>query len=183
MGCLRSCPFSRIGLCSAACGYGLVLATYCRWRVYPPLRPGRTEAKLLIYRGAPFTTSRGASGISTARGSGSTTELWTYRLNGLLYATAGGRNRNGWGSIELLDEGGQPAFSEANGSGSECFEDWKSALAGERAPAIGTDRKVALIWRTQDFRDWGPLRRVRRGPQATGPEVRLLAGARAGPDR
>jgi CRISPR-associated protein Cmr1 len=69
-----------------------------------------------------------------------------------LYATLGGRSRNGWGSfmLDAMDE--TPAPSSPNRS---VQRSWRDALDRDWPHAIGTDQGRALIWRTNEvFPDW-----------------------------
>ncbi len=68
------------------------------------------------------------------------------------YGTLGGRSRNGWGSLALIGDGGEPLAPEA-----PPLRDWRDCLQLEWAHAIGQDDSGALIWRTDGFDDWPAL--------------------------
>ncbi|MCS7041642.1 MAG: hypothetical protein NZR01_02505, partial [Bryobacteraceae bacterium] len=71
-----------------------------------------------------------------------------------LFGAAGGRSRNGWGSIRLLPgEGAQLQTALP-------LRDWREALALDWAHCIGKDEQGALIWRTvTEYSDWKELMR------------------------
>ena len=70
------------------------------------------------------------------------------------YGTIGGRNRNGWGSIELVPIGDTPPLSHDL---SRFLRPWQEALKLEWAHAIGEDEKGPLVWMmskpTTDWKD------------------------------
>ncbi len=63
------------------------------------------------------------------------------------FGTIGGRSRNGWGSIVLEGDIGEPRLS---------LRDWERCLDLEWAHAIGRDGDP-LIWHTGGFGDWKAL--------------------------
>lgn len=72
-----------------------------------------------------------------------------------LYGAAGGRSRNGWGSIELDMQGQQGP------SGALPLREWQLALGLDWPHCIGQDRSGPLIWRTRDATaDWKQLMRT-----------------------
>ncbi|HXG33142.1 MAG TPA: hypothetical protein VNJ11_07245 [Bryobacteraceae bacterium] len=69
-----------------------------------------------------------------------------------LYATAGGRSRNGWGSFVLEPVPGTSAKPP--------IRNWRDALQLDWAHAIGQDDKGPLIWQTAEaYKDWRELMR------------------------
>ena len=73
------------------------------------------------------------------------------------YGTAGGRSRNGWGSISLAPANGLSAcdFDLAATS-----RPWRDALALDWPHAIGQDDTGLLVWQTvQSYGDWKTLMR------------------------
>lgn len=72
-----------------------------------------------------------------------------------LYGAAGGRSRNGWGSIELDMQGQQGP------RGALPLREWQLALGLDWPHCIGQDRSGPLIWRTRDATaDWKQLMRT-----------------------
>ncbi|MGQ9634948.1 MAG: RAMP superfamily CRISPR-associated protein [Bryobacteraceae bacterium] len=69
-----------------------------------------------------------------------------------LYGAAGGRSRNGWGSISLTD----CAWPKAELR----LRDWQEALDRDWPHCIGSDKHGALIWATKPFDNWVPLMRT-----------------------
>lgn len=69
-----------------------------------------------------------------------------------LYGAAGGRSRNGWGSISFTD----CAWPKAELP----FRDWQAALEKDWPHCIGSDEHGALIWVTKPFDGWAPLMRI-----------------------
>ena len=74
------------------------------------------------------------------------------------YGTAGGRSRNGWGSISLDPTDGSPTLDSHL---ARWRRPWKEALKLDWAHAIGADdRGHPLIWRTgKAYANWGDLMR------------------------
>ena len=70
-----------------------------------------------------------------------------------LYATLGGRSRNGWGSLALEPLDSRSALPSLDAS---FFRPWREALGLDWPHAIGRDDKGPLIWRTDPFPDWKP---------------------------
>ena len=68
-----------------------------------------------------------------------------------LYGALGGRSRNGWGSVDLMDN------SEANTSDLTLTRPWKEALNLDWPHAIGKDENGPLIWETKEFQGWGEI--------------------------
>ncbi len=69
-----------------------------------------------------------------------------------LFATVGGRSRNGWGSLHLESlEGTSPSQTSVP------LRDWQQALALDWPHAIGQDGQGALTWQTRPFDDWKAL--------------------------
>lgn len=70
------------------------------------------------------------------------------------FATAGGRSRNGWGSLHLEPQDGTAALK-----GNLPLRDWRQALTLDWPHAVGQDGQGALIWQTRPFDDWKALMR------------------------
>ncbi len=82
------------------------------------------------------------------------------------FGTVGGRARNGWGSLHL--EGIEPPDL------TPYLRPWEDALAQDWPHAIGQDEQGALVWRTEEARDWqgvmerlAALRKAVNGEAAT----------------
>jgi len=65
-----------------------------------------------------------------------------------LYGALGGRSRNGWGSVDLMDN------SEANTPDLTLMKPWKEAMNLDWPHAIGKDEDGPLIWETEGSQDW-----------------------------
>ena len=73
------------------------------------------------------------------------------------YGAAGGRSRNGWGSLSLVPANGSPAHVLDLATWSR---PWRQALALDWPHAIGRDDTGALAWRTAKvYDDWKSLMR------------------------
>ena len=73
------------------------------------------------------------------------------------FGTAGGRSRNGWGSLSLLPANGLSAHELHLASWSR---PWREALALDWPHAVGRDDIGALAWQTADvYDDWKTLMR------------------------
>lgn len=73
------------------------------------------------------------------------------------YGTAGGRSRNGWGSISLEPSGGSPPHERHLITWSR---PWKDALKLDWPHAVGRDDTGPLVWRTaKPYSDWKALMR------------------------
>ena len=73
------------------------------------------------------------------------------------YGAAGGRSRNGWGSISLDPADGSPTLKSHLAS---WFRPWEVALELDWPHAIGKDGDGPLVWRTaESYADWKALMR------------------------
>ena len=73
------------------------------------------------------------------------------------YGAAGGRSRNGWGSLCLDPVDGSPAH---DADPAACMRPWRAALKLDWAHCIGRDDAGPLVWRTaQAYDDWGTAMR------------------------
>ena len=73
------------------------------------------------------------------------------------YGTAGGRSRNGWGSLSLAPANGSPAHELHLASWSR---PWREALALDWPHAVGRDDTGALVWQTAKlYENWKALMR------------------------
>lgn len=71
------------------------------------------------------------------------------------YGAAGGRSRNGWGSLSLAPNDGTPAHATRL---SAWTRPWQEALALDWAHAIGRDETGPLAWQTDKaYPDWQTL--------------------------
>lgn len=141
---------------------------------HPEVRNGGREIDQFLYLGyGPLVTS-GQNVIlknSKAIGPDQTAKVTIYcpasevaAMNEVLalihnLGTIGGRSRNGWGSVEILDENGGPLCSQAApGSLSGIEKDWENLLVNDWSTGLGT-RTVngttsRLVWRTGAINSW-----------------------------
>ncbi len=66
------------------------------------------------------------------------------------YGTLGGRSRNGWGSLALVQEGQVPALQNY----ARFLRPWRDCLGLEWSHAIGEDKRGALVWTTEVRSEW-----------------------------
>jgi CRISPR-associated protein Cmr1 len=100
--------------------------------------------------------------------------------------TIGGRCRNGWGSLEILEENGQPWCSRTLSVLNPIEKPWVACLNREWSHALGIEPasdgtpKLLLLWKTESgYDDWqgamGEMARIKIALRAGNPSTRLSA--------
>jgi len=100
--------------------------------------------------------------------------------------TIGGRCRNGWGSLEILEENGQPWCSRTLSVLNPIEKPWVACLNREWSHALGIEPasdgtpKRLLLWKTKSgYDDWqgamGEMARIKIALRAGNPSARLRA--------
>ena len=119
-------------------------------------RPGRQEYATTLKRNAVIQAGETAT-LSIAAPDRDISEIRSALALIDAYGAAGGRSRNGWGSISLAPATGLPAHDFDLDA---TLRPWRDALALDWPHAIGQDDTGLLVWQTaQSYGDWKTLMR------------------------
>ena len=120
---------------------------------YGPVTPPRGQREPTLKAAAAIQAGEGASVSMALPAEEAPLVLQAFALIGQ-YGTAGGRSRNGWGSVHLKADDSTAALSHSMEAPPSMY--WRDALAHEWPRAVGADESGSpLVWQTaESFSDW-----------------------------
>ncbi|HXH07491.1 MAG TPA: hypothetical protein VNI83_12995 [Vicinamibacterales bacterium] len=112
-------------------------------------------------------TSALADGVACALTIRTSVDSWSeLRLDSILslwawFGTIGSRARNGWGSLEVIEDDGLPIDLTSPEALRPFSRDFNACFDSDWPHALGRDEKGLLIWRTRsDFASWSEAMKV-----------------------